>query len=206
MFISCLEVLILLGEEEVVVDTSDDKTKRDLAANIGKYIVVGNTVQSQLDMLGIESVLVNYDAMINPTGPTGPTGAASTVTGPTGATGAASTVTGPTGPAQIPFTQLRETVYPLSYASTITPDAANGSIQTVTLTNNVIFSAFANPISGQSISLIITQDNTGSRLLTSTMKFAGGIKTLSTAGNSVDILNVKYVGTTYYASLTKGYA
>lgn len=101
---------------------------------------------------------------------------------------------------------IRETVFALTYGATITPDAANGSVQTVTLTGNVTFSAFANPVSGQTITLIITQDATGSRTLTSTMKFAGGSKTLSTAANSIDILTVSYIGTTYYASLSKGFA
>ena len=101
---------------------------------------------------------------------------------------------------------IRETVFALTYASTITPDAANGSIQTVTLTGNVTFSAFSNPVSGQTITLIITQDGTGSRTLTSTMKFAGASKTLSTAASSIDILTVSYIGTTYYASLAKAFA
>jgi hypothetical protein len=38
------------------------------------------------------------------------------------------------------------------------------------------------------------------------MKFAGGSKTLSTAAGSIDILTISYIGTTYYASLVKGYA
>jgi hypothetical protein len=61
-------------------------------------------------------------------------------------------------------------------------------------------------VAGQSITLILTQDGTGSRLLTSTMKFAGGSKTLSTAANAVDIITVYYDGTTYWASLSKGFA
>jgi hypothetical protein len=101
---------------------------------------------------------------------------------------------------------IRETVFALTYGATITPDAANGSVQTVTLTGNVTFSAFSNPVSGQTITLIITQDGTGSRTLTSTMKFAGASKTLSTAGASIDILTVSYIGTTYYASLAKAFA
>jgi len=101
---------------------------------------------------------------------------------------------------------IRETVSALSYVATITPNAADGSIRTITLTGNLTFSAFASPVSGQSITLIITQDATGSRTLTSTMKFAGGLKTLSTAANSIDILTVSYIGTTYYASLAKGFA
>lgn len=102
---------------------------------------------------------------------------------------------------------IRETVAAtLTYAATITPDVANGTIQKITLTGNVTFSAFANPVAGQSMTLIVTQDATGGRTLTSTMKFSGGSKTLSTAANSVDIISVFYDGSTYYASLGKGFA
>jgi hypothetical protein len=101
---------------------------------------------------------------------------------------------------------LRETIATVTYAATITPDVANGTVQKVTLTGNVTFSAFANPVTGQSLTLIITQDATGSRLLTSTMKFSGASKTLSTAASSIDIMTVFYDGSTYYASLAKGFA
>jgi hypothetical protein len=101
---------------------------------------------------------------------------------------------------------LTETIATVTYAATITPDVANGTVQKVTLTGNVTFSAFANPVTGQSLTLIITQDGTGSRLLTSTMKFSGATKTLSTAASSIDIITVFYDGTNYYASLAKGFA
>jgi hypothetical protein len=101
---------------------------------------------------------------------------------------------------------IRETVAALTYGATITPNAADGSIRTITLTGNVTFSAFTTPISGQTITLIITQDGTGSRTLTSTFKFSGASKTLSTAAGAIDILTVSYIGTTYYASLAKGFA
>jgi hypothetical protein len=122
-----------------------------------------------------------------------------------GTTKAAGTFTTMTADTAV-LDDIRETVFALTYGATITPDAANGSVQTVTLTGNVTFSAFTNPVSGQSITLIITQDATGSRTLTSTMKFAGGSKTLTTAANSIDILTVSYIGTTYYASLSKAFA
>lgn len=101
----------------------------------------------------------------------------------------------------VQFENYKETVYSLSYAATITPDVANGNVQTVTLTGNVTFSAFSNPEAGQSMTLIVKQDATGSRTLTSTMKFAGGNKTLSTAANAVDVISVLYDGTDYWASL-----
>jgi hypothetical protein len=95
--------------------------------------------------------------------------------------------------------------YSLTYSSTITPDCANGNNQKITLTDNVIFSAFANPVAGQSLTLFVTQDSTGSRTLTSTMKFAGGSNTLSTTANATDILVVFYDGSTYWASLSKDF-
>ena len=106
------------------------------------------------------------------------------------------------------FRDPRDTVYDIgnSSTSTLTPNATNGSVQTIAATGNFTLSAFTSPISGQSITFIITQDATGSRTLTSTMKFAGATKTLSTAANSIDIMTVTYIGTTYYASLAKGFA
>jgi len=56
------------------------------------------------------------------------------------------------------------------------------------------------------MTLIVTQDGTGNRTLTSSMLFAGGSKTLSTAAGAKDIISVFYDGSTYFASLTKGYA
>jgi hypothetical protein len=100
---------------------------------------------------------------------------------------------------------FEETTSTLTYASTITPNVANATIQTVTLTGNVTFNAFETPLPGQSLTLIVIQDGTGNRLLTSNMKFAGNSKTLSTAANAQDIISVFYTGSNYYASLTKGY-
>jgi hypothetical protein len=100
---------------------------------------------------------------------------------------------------------IRETIFSLGTTSgTITPNAANGSIQTITLNGNLTLNAFASPVSGQTITLIITTGGTG-RTLTSSMLFAGGSKTLSTT-STVDILTISYIGTTYYASLAKGFA
>jgi hypothetical protein len=73
------------------------------------------------------------------------------------------------------------------------------------LTGNITLSALSNAVAGTSMTIILTQDGTGNRLLTSTMKFAGNSKTLSTAANTIDIMGVFYDGSTYYASLTKGY-
>jgi autotransporter-associated beta strand protein len=100
---------------------------------------------------------------------------------------------------------VRDTVYAATFASTFTPDAANGAIQNVTLTASITINAFANPVSGQTVTLILTQGGSGSYTLTSSMKFAGGLKTLSTTVGSVDLLTITYTGSVYYASLVTGF-
>jgi len=102
--------------------------------------------------------------------------------------------------------EIRDTVHSATFASTFTPDAANGAIQNLTLTGSITINAFANPVAGQTVTLILTQGGSGSYTLTSTMKFAGGLKTLSTAVGSVDLLTITYTGSVYYASLVKGFA
>ena len=105
----------------------------------------------------------------------------------------------------VEFKDYKETVYSLGTTSgTITPDVANGNVQTITLSGNLTFSAFSNPEAGQSLTLIIDMNGTG-RTLTSTMLFAGGDKTISTT-DTVDIISVFYDGTTYYASLAKDFS
>jgi hypothetical protein len=113
----------------------------------------------------------------------------------------------PTGKTLINKPILTKPVYSIGTASgTQTPDATNGEWQTITLNGNLTLNAFSSPADGQTIKLIIKQDATGSRTLTSSMKWEGGSKTLSTAANAVDIASIYYDGTNYWASLTKGYA
>jgi hypothetical protein len=110
-----------------------------------------------------------------------------------------------TGGTVVKNLEYQEMVHALgSVSGTVTPNAANGNIQTLTLSGNITINAFSSPVSGQTITLIITTGGTG-RTLTSSMLFAGGSKTLSTT-NTTDILTMSYIGTTYYASLVKGYA
>lgn len=117
------------------------------------------------------------------------------------------TVSGTSSPANLAMTKFNETVLSSSNTSTsITPNAASGSIFKYTANSNFTFNSMANAVAGTSATVIITQDATGSRVLTSTMLFAGNSKTLSTAAAAVDIISVFYDGGTYYASLTKGYA
>jgi hypothetical protein len=127
--------------------------------------------------------------------------------------GAHNGTVGATTPSTGVFTTLtatdsRDVVYTGgSTTGTITPNAANGNVQTITLTGSITLNAFTSPVSGQTITMIITQPAAlGPYTLTSTMKFAGGFKTLSTAANAVDMVTISYIGSTYYASLVTGFA
>jgi hypothetical protein len=75
----------------------------------------------------------------------------------------------------------------------------------MTLTGNITLNSITNIVSGQSAVLALTQDATGNRLLTSTMLFAGNVRTLSTAASSTDLISITYIGSTYYASLARGF-
>lgn len=95
----------------------------------------------------------------------------------------------------------KETVYSLGTTSgTVAPDVVNGNVQAITLNGNLTLNAFSNPEAGQSITLIVNTGGTG-RTLTSSMKWAGGSKTLSTT-DTTDIISVFYDGANYWASLS----
>jgi hypothetical protein len=170
---------------------------------------------------------------VGATGPQGPQGVQGNVgpqgpQGPTGTTGA----TGPTGPSgpsgpganqtldttsNVTFNNITangnvalkgftETRVAAAYSASFAPDVSTATVWAMTLTGAITFNGFTTPVTGQSATFVFTQDGTGGRLLTSSMKFAGANKTLSTAGSSTDIISVFYDGTNYWASLTKGYA
>ena len=102
----------------------------------------------------------------------------------------------------------KETIYTGgSTTGTITPDVVNGNVQSITLSGNITFNAFSNPETGQTMTMLIKQPGSGGPYtLTSTMLFAGGTKTLSTAANAVDIMSVVYDGSNYYASLATNFS
>jgi len=118
------------------------------------------------------------------------------------------TITGTASPANLVTVKYNEGVIAggNTGAATITPNAAAGTIYNYTLTGNITLSSLTNAVAGTGMTIILTQDGTGNRTLTSTMKFLGGVKTLSTAASAIDIMSVFYDGTTYYASLGKGFA
>jgi len=108
----------------------------------------------------------------------------------------------------VEFKDYKETIYTGgSTTGTITPDVANGNIQSITLSGNITLNALGNPETGQSMTLIVKQPASGGPYtLSSTMSFAGGTKTLSTAANAVDIISIVYDGTTYFASLSTNFS
>ena len=61
---------------------------------------------------------------------------------------------------------------------------------------------------GQSLTLILTQDSIGGRLLDANTAylFASGFQTLSTSAGAIDMLNIFSDGTNYYTTLTVEYS
>jgi hypothetical protein len=88
---------------------------------------------------------------------------------------------------------------------TIAPNVANGNVQKITLNSALTLNAFTSPVAGQSLTLII-YGGTAYTSITSTMKFAGGVKTLTGTAGCIDIVSIYYDGTNYFASLGKGFA
>jgi len=103
---------------------------------------------------------------------------------------------------------VRETVVPHgNVTGTLTPNASSGTVHTMRLTGNITINTLTNVATGTNMTIIMSQDSTGTRTLTNTgWKWLGGVKTLTTTSNAIDIATIFYDGTTYYASLGKGYA
>jgi hypothetical protein len=85
----------------------------------------------------------------------------------------------------------------LTYAATVTTNAASGDIFDLTLTGNVTLGNPTNGVNGQTIRWRIRQDATGSRTITLGNKFvipssATSPLPFSTAANAMDILAATY--------------
>lgn len=114
----------------------------------------------------------------------------------------------PNGTGQVQATNLRydEDIHDLGTTSgTITPDVANGNVQTITLNGNLTFNAFSNPIAGQSLTLIINTNGT-SRTITTTMKTPDATDPTMSATSTTDICTVFYDGTNYYMNYVTNFA
>jgi hypothetical protein len=104
------------------------------------------------------------------------------------------------------FKQPIEAIYDIGTSGgTIAPNCSNGSVQKITLNSALTINAFTTPVAGQSLTLFI-YGGTAYTSITSTMKFAGGVKTLTGTAGCIDIVTIYYDGTNYFASLGKGYA
>lgn len=124
-----------------------------------------------------------------------------------GGTAAAGTFTALTATTSASLKGINEgALYDLgTTGGTIAPNAANGNVQKITLNSALTINAFTSPVAGQSITLII-YGGTAYTAITSTMKFAGGVKTLTATAGCIDILSIYFDGTNYFASLGKGFA
>jgi hypothetical protein len=104
-----------------------------------------------------------------------------------------------------------EKINSLTSSTTITVNANLAPVHKVTLGTNTGF-VITNLPTGGSLSLIIVQDGTGSRTATfgtdtsTAVKFPGGVATLSTAANAIDIVNIFNDGTNYYGLISKTFS
>ena len=75
----------------------------------------------------------------------------------------------------------------------------NGSVITATLTGNVTTTITAGIVKGDDLTLVLTQDGTGSRTWTiaSNFKPSGGVLTLSTGASKVDVIKMVWDGTNW---------
>lgn len=100
-------------------------------------------------------------------------------------------------------------VVPVTWASTITIDAAKGNYFVTTLAGTTTIANPTNVTAGQPITLILQQDATGSRTGSwgSAWKFAAGVApSLSTAAGKKDrIVGHAVSGTEIHASIVKGF-
>ena len=91
-------------------------------------------------------------------------------------------------------------------SGTIVPNVNSATIYKYTLTGDITLNTINNAVTGTSMTIMFTQDATGNRALSSSMKFSKGLRFLSSAGSSTDIMFVFYDGINYYATLSTGYA
>ena len=107
--------------------------------------------------------------------------------------------------------KYRENIVSLTSSSTITVDCSLAPIFTVTLGTNTEFN-ISNLATGQTVTLVITQDGTGSRTATfgtsgsTAVKFAGGYTALSTGANDIDVVTIFNDGTNFIGNCAKDYS
>ena len=107
--------------------------------------------------------------------------------------------------------RYREEINALTSDTTISVDCGLAPVHTITLGHNTEFN-ISSLGTGQTATIIITQDGTGSRTATfgtdgsTAVKFAGGTPTLSTDANAIDVITVFNDGTNYLGNLAQAFA
>lgn len=105
----------------------------------------------------------------------------------------------------------REKINALTSSSTITVDCSLAPVHTVTLGTNTGF-VVSNLGTGQTVTIIITQDGTGTRTATfgtdgsTAVKFPGGAPTLSTGNGDIDVVTIFNDGTNYLGNIAQDYS
>ncbi len=100
----------------------------------------------------------------------------------------------------------KEDITALSSGTSIAVDCSLASVFSVTLAHNATFT-FNNLATGQSVSVIITQDGTGSRTGAYTsVLFPGNAHTLSTGAADIDIVSIFNDGTSLLGNMSKDYS
>ena len=103
-----------------------------------------------------------------------------------------------------------ESIYSLgsSGTGTVTPNFNNGPVQTLQASGNFTLALPTNMTAGSNLTLIITQDGTGGRVMTANAayKFAGGLDALSAGISAIDVMTIFYDGTNYLSSIIRNYA
>ena len=88
------------------------------------------------------------------------------------------------------------TPYTITYAATITPDYANGSIQKVVLTGNVTVNFPTNGTVGSEFTLVFEQDATGGRVITLDAGFKLGDALAYGVASTVTLIKGYFLTTT----------
>jgi hypothetical protein len=95
-------------------------------------------------------------------------------------------------------------------SATLTPSLSGRSnTQKVTIAgSSFTLNPWGSAAAGDSLTLIINNSATISAITqgTGTWRWAGGSKTLTGTASSIDIVSIYYDGTTYFASINKGFA
>ena len=105
----------------------------------------------------------------------------------------------------------RESITALTSSTTVNVDCSLSPTFTITLAHNTTFN-IKSLGTGQTCSIIITQDGSGSRTGafgtegSSAVKFAGGTPTLTTTAAGIDIVSITNDGTNYLGNIAKAYA